>query len=120
MTLVFAVLVLVPLVLAVLALVTLVLVTLALALVVAVAIKIVGALLIGALLIIPATAARPLARSPETMALFATSIGASSGLIGILLSAQYDTPAGPTIICVAAGAFFLSWALAPLIRLKTL
>ncbi|MGB0901703.1 metal ABC transporter permease [Halocynthiibacter sp.] len=93
--------------------------TLALALVVAVAIKIVGALLIGALLIIPATAARPLARSPETMALFATSIGASSGLIGILLSAQYDTPAGPTIICVAAGAFFLSWALAPLIRLKT-
>ena len=46
--------------------------TLMLALVVAVAIKVVGALLIGALMIIPAAAARPLANSPEKMAIAAT------------------------------------------------
>ena len=43
--------------------------TLALAVVVAVAFKVVGALLIAAMLIIPAAAARGLARSPEAMAL---------------------------------------------------
>jgi len=44
--------------------------TLSLALVVAVAIKIVGVLLIVAMLIIPAAAARPLSRTPESMAIF--------------------------------------------------
>lgn len=93
--------------------------TLALALVVAVAIKVVGALLIGALLIIPASAARPLARTPETMAAMAAGIGALSGLGGIYISAQADTPAGPTIICVAAGIFLITLLAGNLKRLKT-
>ena len=45
--------------------------TLSLAVTVAVAIKVVGVLLIAAMLIIPAAAARSLARSPESMALIA-------------------------------------------------
>jgi len=51
------------------------LLTLLLALVVAVAIKVVGALLITALLIIPASAARQFARTPEGMAIAAITVG---------------------------------------------
>lgn len=79
--------------------------TLALALVVTIAIKIVGALLIAALLIIPAAAARSLARSPEAMAALAALIGAGATLGGLALSLQFDTPAGPSIITVAALVF---------------
>lgn len=79
--------------------------TLALAVVVAVAIKVVGALLIAALLIIPAAAARPLARTPERMGVIAAAIGVSSALGGLWLAWQLDAPAGPSIVCVAAGLF---------------
>lgn len=79
--------------------------TLALALVVTIAIKIVGALLIAALLIIPAATARGLSRSPEAMAVLAFVIGAGASLGGLALSLQFDTPAGPSIITVAAVAF---------------
>ncbi len=82
---------------------------LALALTVAVALKIVGALLIAAMLIIPAAAARGLARSPEAMALVAVVLGAASSLAGLQLSLWQDTPAGPSII-VAAAAFFAASA----------
>jgi zinc transport system permease protein len=82
--------------------------TLALAVVVAVALKVVGALLIAALLIIPAAAARGLARTPEGMALMATGIGAASSLLGLQLSLWKDTPAGPSIITAAALIFATS------------
>lgn len=80
--------------------------TVALALLVAVAIKLVGALLITALLIIPAAAARPLARSPETMAVMASVAGVFSAVAGLWVSFQADTPTGPTIVCTAAALFF--------------
>lgn len=82
--------------------------TLALALTVAVAIKIVGALLIAALLIVPAAAARQVARGPETMALGATAAGSLSVLGGLAASLTWDTPAGPSIVAVAAVIFALS------------
>ncbi|MEC3859719.1 metal ABC transporter permease [Mesobacterium sp. TK19101] len=79
--------------------------TMALAVVVAVAIKVVGVLLIAALLIIPAAAARPFAATPERMGLYAAIAGIGSALGGLQLSFAYDTPTGPTIVCVAAGLF---------------
>ncbi len=79
--------------------------TVCLAVVVAVAIKVVGVLLIVALLIIPPAAARPLARTPEGMALWAAVIGVLSAVLGLRMSYIYDTPAGPSIVCVAAGLF---------------
>lgn len=79
--------------------------TLALALVVAVALKIVGALLIAALLIIPAAAARGVARTPETMALLASAVGAVAVGAGLWGSLTWDTPAGPSIIAAAAALF---------------
>ncbi len=85
--------------------------TLALAVVVAVAIKVVGALLIAAMLIIPAAAARGLARTPESMAVLASLIGAASTLGGLQLSLWQDTPAGPSIITAAAVIFALSASL---------
>ncbi|MEY4983525.1 MAG: hypothetical protein RIR62_1791 [Pseudomonadota bacterium] len=82
--------------------------TLALALVVAVALKVVGALLIAAMLIIPAAAARGLTRTPEGMAALAVVIGAASALGGLQLSLMQDTPAGPSIVAMAAILFALS------------
>ncbi|EEW25271.1 metal ABC transporter permease [Rhodobacter ferrooxidans] len=79
--------------------------TLALAVVVAVALKVIGALLIAAMLIIPAAAARGLARSPEQMAVLAALIGMASALGGLRMSLSYDTPAGPSIVAVAACVF---------------
>jgi len=82
--------------------------TLALAVVVAVAIKVVGALLITAMLIVPAAAARPFAATPERMALAAAVIAMLSALGGLAAAFAADTPAGPTIVCVAAAAFAVS------------
>ncbi|WP_199559088.1 iron chelate uptake ABC transporter family permease subunit [Nioella nitratireducens] len=82
--------------------------TLALALVVAVAIKVVGALLIAALLIVPAATARAFANTPERMALAAALIGALSVIGGLQASLHYDTPTGPSIVCVAALLFLAS------------
>ena len=79
--------------------------TLCLAITVAVAIKVVGVLLIAALLIIPAAAARNLARNPETMAVMAALIGAISAIAGLQGAYILDTPAGPTIVCLAAIVF---------------
>jgi zinc transport system permease protein len=79
--------------------------TLSLAITVAVAIKVVGVLLIAAMLIIPAAAARPFSRTPEGMALIAAGIGAASAVIGLRAAYVLDTPAGPSIVCVAALCF---------------
>lgn len=82
--------------------------TVALALVVAVSVQVVGALLIAAMLVIPAAAARSLARDPEPMALLAVGAGALSALAGLGASWQWDTPAGPSIAAAAAGIFALA------------
>lgn len=79
--------------------------TIALAITVAVAIKVVGVLLIAAMLIIPAAAARGLARTPEAMAGIAAVIGAISAVAGLQGAYLFDTPAGPSIVCVAAILF---------------
>ncbi|SMX44840.1 iron chelate uptake ABC transporter family permease subunit [Actibacterium lipolyticum] len=85
--------------------------TVALALVVAVAIKVVGALLIVAMLIIPAAAARGQSRTPEGMAILAVIIGALSALGGLGASLRFDTPAGPSIVALAALFFAVMFAL---------
>jgi len=90
--------------------------TIALALVVAVAIKVVGVLLIAAMLIIPAATARPFAATPERMALIAAFIGGVSALGGLQLAFAFDTPTGPTIVCLAATLFALSSLTSLLLR----
>ena len=78
---------------------------LALALLIALAIRLVGILLITAMLIVPAAAARPFSRTPEAMALLASTVGLLS--IGGGLSASYwlDTATGPSVVVVAVLLF---------------
>ncbi|UWQ65127.1 metal ABC transporter permease (plasmid) [Leisingera caerulea] len=82
--------------------------TIALALVVAVAIKVVGVLLIAAMLLIPAAAARPFAATPERMAAIAALLGMLAAVGGLQLAFTLDTPAGPSIVCLAAALFAAS------------
>ena len=78
------------------------------ALLVAFGLKIVGALLIVALIIIPPAAARPLARTPEAMALIAALVGAVAAPLGIGGALWTDAPAGPCIVLAAAALFALT------------
>lgn len=82
--------------------------TIALAVVVAVAIKVVGVLLIAAMLIVPAATARPFSGTPEVMAIIAACLGVFSSLSGLQASYFFDTPTGPTIVCVSAFLFILT------------
>lgn len=81
------------------------------ALMIAIAMNVVGVLLITSMLIIPAAAARVIARSPEQMAVGAAVIGVVAGAVGLWGSFELDTPAGPSIIVTAAVIFFISFAL---------
>jgi len=87
--------------------------TLALALLVAVSLKVVGALLVTAMLIVPASAARVFARSPEAMAAGAVGAGALAAVAGLAASAELDTPAGPSIVVVAVALLLVASALEP-------
>ena len=82
--------------------------TVALATVVAVGIKVVGILLIIAMLIIPAASARSLTSTPEGMGIVAALIGMSSAILGLNSAYIYDTPTGPSIVCVASVFFLIS------------
>jgi zinc transport system permease protein len=86
-----------------------------LASVIAVAMKIVGALLITALLIIPASCARGLAKSPESMAIYAAIIGVISVVLGLYGSLYLDTLSGPSIVVAAMFLFLLT--LTPLTKI---
>jgi zinc transport system permease protein len=86
------------------------------AIAVAIGMKIVGILLIVSLLVIPAAAARHLARTPEQMACIAALIGALAVVMGVGGSLQLDTPAGPTIVLATAVLFVLAMALGPALR----
>jgi zinc transport system permease protein len=86
------------------------------AVVIAVAMKVIGILLITALLIIPAAAARPLARTPEQMAVMAALIGAAAGVAGLFASLALDTPSGPSIVVASLILFLLSLAITPIVR----
>ncbi len=79
-----------------------------LAVVIASAMKLVGVLLITAMLIIPAAAARPFSKGPKQMAVLATLISMLAVVVGLGLSYQFDTPAGPSIVLASAFFFLIS------------
>lgn len=79
-----------------------------LAITIAVAMKIVGVLLVMAFLIVPAAAARPLARTPEAMAVIAALIGVAGVGLGLTASLLHDTPGGPSIVLAMTALAMLS------------
>jgi zinc transport system permease protein len=81
------------------------------ALLVAVAMRVVGVLLVTALLIIPPNVARPWARTPEQMAVFAGLAGVLAVLAGVAVSVWLDTPTGASIVVCTVAAFLVSFAL---------
>lgn len=83
-----------------------------LSLVVIFAVWIVGVLLVTALLVVPAAAARCMARTAGGMFWWAIIVSVSSAIIGLLISAQpwADTATGATVILVAFGWFTVSAA----------
>jgi len=83
-----------------------------LAVFVALAMKLVGILLTVSMLIIPAAAARRLARTPVQMAVGAAFIGVLSVLLGLLASMHSDIPSGPAMV-VAASVLFLLLRVVP-------
>lgn len=85
-----------------------------LAAVIAFAIKLVGVLLITALLIMPAAAARYLARSPLQMAAIASGVGVFSVTAGLFGALAMDAPTGPLMVVIAALCFLFCGALAGL------
>ncbi|MCP5382145.1 MAG: metal ABC transporter permease [Kordiimonadaceae bacterium] len=82
------------------------------AFVVAVALKVIGVLLITALMIIPAAAARTLAKTPLQMIIISSGCGIISVITGISISNMWDVPTGPAIVLSATvlflcGRFFI-------------
>lgn len=78
---------------------------------VAAAMKVVGVMLVSAMLIIPAAAARRLARTPEQMAALAVAAGLAAVALGLGGSWVWDTPSGPSIVTVATALFLASRAI---------
>jgi zinc transport system permease protein len=80
----------------------------ALAVVVALSIKAVGVLLISAFVVIPASAARLLARSFSGYQLVASGLGALGAVLGLLASAAFNLPSGPSVVLVQLLGFLLA------------
>lgn len=78
------------------------------ALTIALSMKFVGALIITSLLIIPAATARRFARTPEMMAVIAVFVSMFAVSMGLMLSAFYNTAAGPSVVICSACLFLLS------------
>lgn len=78
------------------------------ALVVTTAIRAVGILLVTALLVVPAAAARNVARGTAAAFWLAVAISLVSGISGIAASYYLDTATGATVVLCAAGLFALT------------
>lgn len=79
-----------------------------LSLVVGVSIKAIGVLLVSAFVVIPACAARLLGSNFTSHVLFSAGLGALSAVLGIVLSALFNLPSGPSIVVVQLTIFFLA------------
>ena len=86
-----------------------------LALVVGISIKSIGVLLISAFVVIPACSARLLSRQFTHYITISAVLGAISAVIGMLVSALFDLPSGPSIVTVQLGIFLLA-AVVPSVR----
>jgi ABC-type Mn2+/Zn2+ transport system permease subunit len=81
---------------------------LAFSMTVALGLRYLGVLLMGSLIIIPAAAAKHLARSLRGMLAIAVVVAVASTVAGEVLAARLHRPTGPVIIAIAASLFFVS------------
>lgn len=78
-------------------------------LVVALGVKFLGTLLTGAMVIIPAVAAKNLAKSIKSFQIYAIVIGMASSVIGILIAKGFGVSSGPAVVLTAVIFFALSF-----------
>jgi zinc transport system permease protein len=79
------------------------------AVIVTISIQWIGILVISALIILPAAAARNIARSTQSYLLFAVIAGIISGVTGLVLSFYLATATGATIVLVAMFFYLISF-----------
>ncbi len=79
-----------------------------LSLVVGISIKAIGVLLISAFVVIPACAARLLSNTFVQYILISAGLGALGAAIGMMVSAFFDLPSGPSIVTVQLVIFLLA------------
>ncbi len=83
------------------------------ALTVVVSLKTVGAILVFAMILIPASTAYQLTHSLRTLTLYSATIGISTSVAGVLISAMWDVPSGPAIVLLATSIFFITLFFSP-------
>lgn len=76
-----------------------------LSMVVAISIKAIGVLLISAFVVIPACAARLISRTFMQYVWLSALVGASSAVVGMVTSAFFDLPSGPSIVVIQLVVF---------------
>ncbi len=79
-----------------------------------VSLKVIGALLVEALVVVPAAAARNLARSTRGYLAYSVAVALVTGVAGIFVSARLRVPTGGAVVLALAACFFLTLALAAL------
>lgn len=77
--------------------------------VVALGVKFVGTLLMGALVIVPAVAAKNLAKSIKSYQILGSLLGIFSVVLGLLISGYFHFSSGPIIVLVSIFVFLLSY-----------
>ncbi len=85
--------------------------TIVMAVAVTISIQWVGILIISSLLVLPAAAARNIARNMRQYHIYSVSIAVLSGLSGLILSYYLSTASGATIVLIASGFYVLTFAL---------
>lgn len=78
------------------------------AVVVALGVKVVGTLLMGSLVIIPAIAAKNVARSFSGYGKVSLIFGVVSAVAGILLASKFGLPPGPLVVLASASVFLIT------------
>ncbi|CAD5963585.1 metal ABC transporter permease [Planktothrix agardhii 1806] len=82
-----------------------------LSLVVGISIKAIGVLLVSAFVVIPACAARLLSRTFTSYVLLSAAIGAVSAVFGMVVSAWFNLPSGPSIVTTQLTIFIVAMTL---------
>jgi zinc transport system permease protein len=76
-----------------------------------VGLKVIGALLVEALVVVPAAAARNLARSTRGYLGWSVAAALVTGVAGIFLSTRYRVPTGGAVVLALAACFFITLAI---------
>jgi zinc/manganese transport system permease protein len=79
-----------------------------LSLVVGISIKAIGVLLVSAFVVIPACAARLLSRTFTNYIFLSAGLGALSAVIGMVVSAAFNLPSGPSIVATQLAIFLIT------------